>query len=52
MAGTHGHFICFVYIFMLDLSIRKMSTALNSSPSYHSCLYNPDRLTAWRVTGL
>ena len=34
MAGTHGHFICLVYIFMLDFcsyifkSIRKMSTAL------------------------
>ena len=33
MAGTHGHFIYFLYIFMLAFfiflkSIRKMSTAL------------------------
>ena len=34
MVATHGHFICFLYIFMLDFvhtflnSIRKMSTAL------------------------
>ena len=31
MAATHGHFICFLYIFFIDFclkSIRKMSTAL------------------------
>ena len=30
MVGTHGHFICFLYIFMLDFCsyIRKLSTAL------------------------
>ena len=34
MAGTHGHFICFLYIFMLDfvdIFFRKMSTALKKT---------------------
>ena len=33
MAGTHVHFICFLYIFMLDVHIffRIMSTALKKN---------------------
>ena len=42
MAGTYGHFICFLYIFMLDFvhtflkSIRKMSTALKKNSLLYS----------------
>ena len=42
MAGTHGHFICFLFIFMLDFfhiffkSIREMSTVLKKSQCYSS----------------
>ena len=34
MAGTHGHFICVLYIFMLDFCsyiFRKMSTAFKKT---------------------
>ena len=44
MAGTRGHFICFLYIFMLDFcsyilkSISKMSTALKKTLCYISLM--------------
>ena len=44
MAGTPAHFICFLYIFMLDFcsyifkSIRKMSTALKKTTHCYSSL--------------
>ena len=60
MSGTHGHFICFIYIFMLYFvyiffkSIRKMSTALQKTHCYSSLMklchaatrkYRPKSLT-------
>ena len=39
MAGSHGHFICFLYIFMLDFfSYGKMSTALKKTHCYSSLM--------------
>ena len=39
MAGTHGHFICFLYIFMLDFySYIFMSTALKKTHWYSSLM--------------